>query len=84
MCRGRNAVAMPHDYWCEAPKAFVTLKPRQSATEEESIAFRRERLPGFKTPKAVVFCDLPKTSTGKIRKFILRGREWTGRAKRVN
>ncbi|MGE5446687.1 MAG: AMP-binding enzyme, partial [Ignavibacteriales bacterium] len=77
-------VAMPHDYWGEVPKAFVTLKPGQSATEEEIIAFCRERLPGFKTPKAVEFCDLPKTSTGKIQKFILREREWSGRAKRVN
>ncbi|MGE5446638.1 MAG: acyl--CoA ligase family protein [Ignavibacteriales bacterium] len=77
-------VAIPHDYWGEVPKAFVTLKPGYNTAEEEIIAFCHERLPGFKTPKAVEFCDLPKTSTGKIQKFVLREREWTGRAKRVN
>jgi fatty-acyl-CoA synthase len=77
-------VAMPDDTWGEVPKAFVTLKSGASADEAAIIAFCRERLPGFKTPKAVEFADLPKTSTGKIQKFVLREREWAGREKRVN
>ncbi|MGH7757008.1 MAG: AMP-binding enzyme, partial [Vulcanimicrobiaceae bacterium] len=77
-------IAIPDDKWGEVPKAFVTLKSGANATVEEIIAHCRARLPGFKTPKAVEFCDLPKTSTGKIQKFILREREWAGRAKRVN
>src|SRR5579862_1263091 len=77
-------VAKPDEKWGEVPKAFVTLKPGANATEDEIVAFCRKHLPGFKTPKAVEFCDLPKTSTGKIQKFVLRDREWAGRAKRVN
>lgn len=77
-------VAKPDEKWGEVPKAFVSLKPGARATEDDIIAFCRERLPGFKTPKAVEFCDLPKTSTGKIQKFVLRDREWAGREKRVN
>jgi fatty-acyl-CoA synthase len=77
-------VAIPDEKWGEVPKAFVTLKTGTSANEAAIIAFCRERLPGFKTPKAVAFGDLPKTSTGKIQKYVLREREWAGRAKRVN
>ena len=77
-------VAVPDDKWGERPKAFVTLKPGQSATEEEIIAFCRERLAKFKCPASVEFCDLPKTSTGKVQKFVLRDKEWGGREKRVN
>ena len=77
-------VAKPDEKWGEVPKAFVTLKAGAAATEDDVIAFCRKHLPGFKTPKAVEFCDLPKTSTGKIQKFVLRDREWTGREKRVN
>ena len=65
-------VARPDDKWGEVPCAFVELKPGAQATEAELIAFARARLAGFKTPKHVVFCDLPKTSTGKIQKFELR------------
>jgi len=65
-------VAKPDDKWGEVPCAFVELKDGQTATEAELIAFARERLAGFKTPKQVVFQDLPKTSTGKIQKFELR------------
>ena len=54
------------------PCAFVELKDGATASEAELIAFARERLAGFKTPKAVVFQELPKTSTGKIQKFELR------------
>jgi fatty-acyl-CoA synthase len=65
-------VAMPDDKWGEVPCAFVELREGQSSTAEELIAFVRQRLAGFKTPKCVVFTELPKTSTGKIQKFALR------------
>ncbi|MEJ2021037.1 MAG: acyl-CoA synthetase, partial [Maritimibacter sp.] len=58
--------------WGEIPCAFVELKEGAEATEAELIAFARERLAGFKTPKRVIFTELPKTSTGKIQKFELR------------
>ena len=65
-------VAKPDEKWGEVPCAFVELKPGQTATEKDLIAFCRERLAGFKTPKHVIFSELPKTSTGKIQKFELR------------
>ena len=65
-------VARPHDRWGEAPCAFVELRDGAEATEAEVIAFCRSHLAGFKTPKSVVFQELPKTATGKIQKFILR------------
>lgn len=65
-------VAKPDEKWGEVPCAFVELKEGQAATEAELIAFARSRLAGFKTPKHVVFTELPKTSTGKIQKFELR------------
>ncbi|MGO4715373.1 acyl-CoA synthetase [Bradyrhizobium sp. 2TAF24] len=65
-------VAKPDGKWGEVPCAFVELKAGASATEADIIAYCREHLPGFKTPKAVVFGELPKTSTGKIQKFVLR------------
>jgi fatty-acyl-CoA synthase len=65
-------VAKPDTKWGEVPCAFVELKPGSSATEAELIAHCRNRLAGFKTPKFVVFAELPKTSTGKIQKFELR------------
>jgi fatty-acyl-CoA synthase len=65
-------VAQPHEKWGEVPCAFVELKPGSEASQEALIAFARERLAGFKTPKRVIFGELPKTSTGKIQKFQLR------------
>ncbi len=65
-------VAKPDDKWGEVPCAFVELIEGQTASEEEIIGFVRSRLAGFKTPKKVVFQELPKTSTGKIQKFELR------------
>jgi fatty-acyl-CoA synthase len=66
-------VAKPDAKWGETPCAFVTLRPgREGATEAEIIAFCRQHLAGFKVPKTVVFGPLPKTSTGKIQKFVLR------------
>ena len=64
--------ARPDDKWGETPCAFVTLKEGESATEAEIVAFCRDNLAHFKAPKTVVFCDLPKTSTGKVQKFVLR------------
>jgi 3-(methylthio)propionyl---CoA ligase len=71
-------VAKPDEKWGEVPCAFVELKEGAQATEAELIAFARERLAGFKTPKAVVFGELPKTSTGKIQKYELRARARAG------
>jgi fatty-acyl-CoA synthase len=65
-------VAKPDDKWGEVPCAFVELKPDTEVTEAALIAFAREHLAGFKTPKKVVFGELPKTATGKIQKFELR------------
>ncbi|WP_425099512.1 AMP-binding protein [Tropicibacter sp. S64] len=66
-------VAKPDEKWGEVPCAFVELKDGHEVTEADLIAYARERLAGFKTPKKVVFMELPKTSTGKIQKFELRG-----------
>jgi len=65
-------VAKPDEKWGETPCAFVELKPGTSATEEELIAWCRERLAHFKAPRRIVFIDVPKTSTGKVQKFRLR------------
>ncbi len=65
-------VARPDDKWGETPCAFVELKPGKDATEAEMIAFCRDQMAHFKAPRTVVFGSLPKTSTGKIQKFVLR------------
>lgn len=65
-------VAKPDPKWGEVPCAFVELKEGAKATEADIIAFCRGHMSGFKTPKAVVFGVIPKTSTGKIQKFLLR------------
>jgi fatty-acyl-CoA synthase len=67
-------VARPDPMWGETPCAFVTLKPEAAATAEEIITFCREHLARFKAPRTVIFGPLPKTSTGKIQKFVLRER----------
>jgi fatty-acyl-CoA synthase len=67
-------VGKPDPMWGETPCAFVALKPETSATAEEIIAFCREHLARFKVPRTVIFGPLPKTSTGKIQKFVLRKR----------
>jgi fatty-acyl-CoA synthase len=77
-------VAVPDELWGERPKAFVTLKSDQNPTEQEIIAYCRQHLAAFKCPVAVTFGELPKTSTGKIQKYVLRDKEWSGRAKRIN
>jgi fatty-acyl-CoA synthase len=77
-------IAIPDEKWGERPKAYVTLREGKTATEQEIITFCRERLAHFKCPVAVEFGSLPKTSTGKIQKFVLRDKEWEGREKQVN
>ncbi|KMK66322.1 AMP-binding protein [Puniceibacterium sp. IMCC21224] len=67
-------VAKADDKWGEVPCAFVELKPGSGVSEADLITFARSKLAGFKTPKHVVFEELPKTSTGKIQKFALRER----------
>jgi fatty-acyl-CoA synthase len=70
-------VAWPDPKWGEHPCAFVELKDGASATADEIIAFARANLAAYKTPRTVVFAELPKTSTGKIQKFLLRDRART-------
>jgi fatty-acyl-CoA synthase len=65
-------VAKPDEKWGETPCAFVELKPGQTATGDELVAWCKSKLAGFKVPRHIVFAELPKTSTGKIQKFKLR------------
>jgi fatty-acyl-CoA synthase len=67
-------VARPDSHWGETPCAFVTLKPGATATAEDIVGFLRDTIARFKVPRHVVFGPLPKTSTGKIQKFVLRER----------
>jgi fatty-acyl-CoA synthase len=76
-------VGVPHEHWGERPKAFVMLNQGANASQEEIIAFCRDRLAHYKCPDTVEFGPLPKTSTGKVQKFVLREREWAGQEKRV-
>jgi fatty-acyl-CoA synthase len=73
-------VAKPDPKWGEVPCAFVELKEGANATEAEIIAYCRSHMSGFKTPKAVVFGIIPKTSTGKIQKFLLRNEVQSAKA----
>jgi fatty-acyl-CoA synthase len=65
-------VARPDDKWGETPCAFVTLKLGTTVTEAELIQFLRQEIAHYKVPRTIVFGDLPKTSTGKTQKFVLR------------
>jgi fatty-acyl-CoA synthase len=68
-------VAAPHVKWGETPCAFVTMKPDlEPLTSETVIAYCRDNMAHFKCPSQVVFGPLPKTSTGKIQKYVLRQR----------
>jgi fatty-acyl-CoA synthase len=69
-------IGIPHPHWGERPKAFVTLNEGAAADAGEIIAFCRERLAHYKCPDSIEFGPLPKTSTGKTQKFVLRQREW--------
>jgi len=77
-------VAIPDEKWGERPKAFVTLKKDALASEKEIIRFCRDNAAHFKCPAAIEFGELPKTSTGKIQKYILREKEWGTKKKRIN
>lgn len=67
-------VGMPHEKWGESPHAFVMLRPGAEVTEAEIKQFVRDHLARFKTPQWVTFVDeLPKTATGKVQKYVLRG-----------
>jgi fatty-acyl-CoA synthase len=67
-------VGLPHERWGEAPQAFVVLKAGTTATEDELRQFARDRLAHFKAPHGVTFlAELPKTATGKVQKYVLRG-----------
>ncbi len=77
-------VGVPDDKWGERPKAFVVLRVGTSATQQELIAHVRTKIAGYKAPREVdITIELPKTSTGKIQKFILRDKEWAGHGQRV-
>jgi fatty-acyl-CoA synthase len=67
-----GVVGRHDDKWGEVPVAYVELKPGRSATEAEIVEHCRAHLARFKVPKAIVFAEIPKTSTGKIQKFRLR------------
>lgn len=77
-------IAIPDEKWGERPKAFVTLKPGHTASQEEIIEACRSHLAGFKCPRVVEFGSLPKTSTGKVQKYVLREKEWKGHDRRIN
>ena len=78
-------VAVPHEKWGERPKAFVVLKDGASTTAIEIIGHVRGQLAHFKAPDAVdIVTSLPKTSTGKIQKYVLREKEWAGQEKRIH
>jgi fatty-acyl-CoA synthase len=78
-------IGVPDDYWGERPKAFVVLRPGREASSDELTAHVRGLLAGYKCPDSFeVLAELPRTSTGKVRKYELREREWVGRERRIN
>ncbi len=78
-------IAVPHEKWGERPKGFVIRKPGAAVDEAELIEHVRSRLAKFKAPDSVEFPEaLPKTSTGKIQKYVLREREWSDRDTRIH
>ena len=78
-------VGVPDERWGERPKAFVVLRPGARAGHDELAAHVHERIARYKCPDAFeVLAELPRTSTGKVRKFELREREWEGHDRRIN
>src|SRR5262249_36309978 len=68
-------VGLPNERWGEAPQAFVVLKTGSATTEDDLRQFARDRLAHFKAPHGITFVpELPKTATGKVQKYVLRGR----------
>ncbi len=77
-------VGIPDEKWGEIPKAFVVLKPEAKISEEDLIAYCKQRISGYKAPRQVEFIDtLPKSGTGKILKRTIRDQYWQGMDKRV-
>jgi acyl-CoA synthetase (AMP-forming)/AMP-acid ligase II len=76
-------IGIPNERWGERPKAYVTLNEGATVAADEIIAFCRQRLAHYKCPDAIEFGPLPKTSTGKVQKFVLRQDEWGGRDTQV-
>jgi fatty-acyl-CoA synthase len=76
-------IAVPDEKWGEVPAAFVMLRAGVEVAEAEIIEHVRSRLARFKAPRTVTFGELPKTSTGKIQKFVLRDRAWVGETHRI-
>jgi fatty-acyl-CoA synthase len=77
-------IGVPDDKWGERPKAFVVLRPGASTTVTDLTAHVRTKLAGYKAPRDIdITVKLPKTSTGKIQKYVLREKEWSGHASRV-
>jgi fatty-acyl-CoA synthase len=78
-------IGVPHEKWGETPKALVVLRSGQTAEEAELIEFCRGQLAHFKCPTSIEFVrELPRTATGKLQKFKLRERYWSGAGRRVN
>ncbi|HTT50341.1 MAG TPA: acyl--CoA ligase family protein [Streptosporangiaceae bacterium] len=78
-------IGVPDDKWGERPKAFVLLRAGQNATPEELIAHVQTKIARYKAPRDIdIVTELPKTSTGKIQKFVLRDSEWAGHTQRVH
>ncbi len=77
-------IGVPDERWGEVPKAFVVLADGESATPEELIEHVKTRIARYKAPKTVeIVAELPKTSTGKVQKFELREKEWSGHTSRI-
>ncbi|HEX9057163.1 MAG TPA: long-chain-fatty-acid--CoA ligase [Ktedonobacterales bacterium] len=76
-------IGVPDPYWGETPKAYVVVREGMTLAADELIAFCRERIAHYKVPRSIEFGELPKTSTGKIQKYVLREREWAGKEKRI-
>ena len=78
-------IGVPDEKWGERPKAYVVLRPGESATPEDLIAHVRTKIAGYKVPRDIdIAAQLPKTSTGKIQKYVLRETEWAGHTRRVH
>jgi fatty-acyl-CoA synthase len=78
-------VAIPDEKWGERPKAFVVAKDGASLEADEVISHVRAHLAHFKAPDVVdIVGELPKTSTGKVQKYVLRDKEWAGHERRIN
>jgi fatty-acyl-CoA synthase len=77
-------IAVPDEKWGEVPKAFVTLQEGKQATAEDIIRHCKTVLAHFKAPRQIEFGPLPKTSTGKVQKYVLRDQEWRGQSKRIH